>query len=165
MFTLTTQCIRGVLDPPVSALSLSIYRHPFLYTLCSSRFTLIINNNKKKNDTNLGLIFRSRFISSYPLQIPVITEKSLVACGYRKFQFDVMGDHLCTCTTHSGEKKTHEWVVDQLSDLFHTTHTVKTQHVTKNRGRHCGDIELVTNLDNTTGPVLIDRCVYWHSNI
>ncbi len=29
-----TQCARGVLDPPVSAFSLSLYRHPFLYTLC-----------------------------------------------------------------------------------------------------------------------------------
>ncbi len=40
----STQCVRGVLDPPVSAFSLSLYRHPFLYTLFSSRFTLIINN-------------------------------------------------------------------------------------------------------------------------
>jgi hypothetical protein len=48
MFTRATQCIRGVLDPPVSAFSLSLYRHPFLYTLFNSRFTLIINN------TNLG---------------------------------------------------------------------------------------------------------------
>jgi hypothetical protein len=48
------QCVRGVVDPPVSAfslslyrhpfLSLSLYRHPFLYTLFSSHFTLIINN-------------------------------------------------------------------------------------------------------------------------
>jgi hypothetical protein len=43
---LTTQCVRGVLDPPVSTFSLSLYRHPFLYTLFSYRFTLIINNNK-----------------------------------------------------------------------------------------------------------------------
>ncbi len=46
MFTHVTQCMWGVLDPPVSALSLSLYRHPFLYTLFSSRFTLIINNRK-----------------------------------------------------------------------------------------------------------------------
>jgi hypothetical protein len=39
-----TQCVRGVLDPPVSAFTLSLHRHPFLYTLFSSRFTLIINN-------------------------------------------------------------------------------------------------------------------------
>jgi hypothetical protein len=38
--------MRGVLDPSVSALSLSLYQHPFIYTLFSSRFTLIINNNK-----------------------------------------------------------------------------------------------------------------------
>jgi hypothetical protein len=46
MFTRATQCVRGFLDPPVSAFSLSLYRHPFLYTLFTSRFTLIINNKK-----------------------------------------------------------------------------------------------------------------------
>jgi hypothetical protein len=30
---------------------------------------------------------------------------------------------------------------------------MKTQHVTKNRGRYCGDIDRTTFLDNTTGPV------------
>jgi hypothetical protein len=75
-------------------------------------------------------------------QIPVILEKSLGVCGCRKFQIDVLGDHLCTCTTHSGVKKAHDWVVEQLADLFHTTHKVKTQHVTKSRGRHCGDVDL-----------------------
>jgi hypothetical protein len=44
MFTRVTQCMRDVLDPPVSTFSLSLYRHPFLYTLFSSRFTLTINN-------------------------------------------------------------------------------------------------------------------------
>jgi hypothetical protein len=44
MFTRATQCGRGVLDPPVSVFSLSLHRHPFLYTLFNSRFTLIINN-------------------------------------------------------------------------------------------------------------------------
>jgi hypothetical protein len=29
----------------------------------------------------------------------------------------------------------------------------KTEHVTKSRGRHCGDIELSSNLTNTTDPV------------
>jgi hypothetical protein len=64
-----------------------------------------------------------------------------------------MGDHLCTCTAHSGSKKAHDWSVVQLADLFHTSHTVKTQHVTKSRGRHCGDIELETYLAHATGPV------------
>jgi hypothetical protein len=64
-------------------------------------------------------------------QIPVITEKPLVACGCWKFQLEAMGDHLYTCTAHSGVKKAHDLVIDQLVDLFHTTHTMKTQHVTK----------------------------------
>ena len=75
-------------------------------------------------------------------QIPVIAEKSLAACGCRKFQIDALGDHLCTCTAHSGVKKAHDWVVDQLADLVRTTHKVKTQQVVKSRGQHCGDIEL-----------------------
>jgi hypothetical protein len=50
----------------------------------------------------------------------VIPEKPLAVCGCRKFQVDSLGDHLCTCTTHSGAKKDHDWSVDQLTDLFHT---------------------------------------------
>jgi hypothetical protein len=64
-------------------------------------------------------------------------------------------DHLCTCTTHSRVKKAHDWTVDQLGDLFHTTHTVKTQHVTKIRGRHCGDIDPVVYLANVVDPVTL----------
>jgi hypothetical protein len=48
---------------------------------------------------------------------------------------DGMGDHLCTCTVHSGVKKALDWVVEQLVDLFHVTHHTNTQHVTKSRGR------------------------------
>jgi hypothetical protein len=44
-------------------------------------------------------------------------------------------------------------MVDQFDDLFHTTHKVKTQQVVKNRGQHCGDIELAGYLANETGPV------------
>jgi hypothetical protein len=87
-------------------------------------------------------------------QIPVIAEKPLAACGCRKFRLDAMGDHLCTCTPHSGAKRAHDWSVEQLADLFRTTHKVKTQqYVTKSRGRHCGDIELADYLANATGPV------------
>jgi len=46
MFTRATQCMRGVLDPPVSTFSLSLYQHPFLCVLFICRFTLIINNGK-----------------------------------------------------------------------------------------------------------------------
>jgi hypothetical protein len=44
-------------------------------------------------------------------------------------------------------------VVDQLADLFRTTHTVKTQQVVKRRGQHCDDIELGGYLSNTVDPV------------
>jgi hypothetical protein len=86
-------------------------------------------------------------------QIPVIAEKPLAVCRCRKFKIDALGDHLCTCTPHSGAKKSHDWSVDQLADLFRTTHRVKTQQVVKNRGQHCGDIELPGYLANAAGPV------------
>jgi hypothetical protein len=86
-------------------------------------------------------------------QIQVIVEKPLPVCGCRKFQVDALGDHLCTCTAHSGTKKTHDWAVDQLADLFRTTRKAKTHQVVKSRGHHCGDIELVGYLTNESGPV------------
>jgi hypothetical protein len=75
-------------------------------------------------------------------QIPVIAEKPLTTCGRKKFPLDPLGDHLDTCTAHSGAKKAHDWMVDQFADLFRTTQKVKTQQVVKNRGHHCGDIEV-----------------------
>ena len=73
-------------------------------------------------------------------QIPVISEKPLAACGCRKFQIDPLGDHISTCNSHSDAKKAHDWVVDQIADLFRTTTKVKTQQVTRSRGHHCGDV-------------------------
>jgi hypothetical protein len=84
----------------------------------------------------------------------IILKQPLAVCGCRKFQVDTLGDHLCTCTTHSGvSKKTHDWSVDQLPDLFRTTHKVKTQQVVKNRVHHCDDIELAGYLANAVDPV------------
>ncbi len=76
-----------------------------------------------------------------------------MGCGCRKFQVDAQCDHLCTFTDHSGAKKAHDWVVDQLANLFHTTHKVKTQQVVKSRGQQFGDIELGGYLANTSDPV------------
>ncbi len=73
--------------------------------------------------------------------------------GIGTIKKDALVDHLCTCTTHSGSKKTHDWSVDQFADLFRTTHKVKTQEVIKSRVQHCGDIELVGYLANVVGPV------------
>ena len=44
---------------------------------------------------------------------------------------DVLGDHDHTRTTHSGAKKSHDWTVEKLADLFGTTQMVKTQEVPK----------------------------------
>ncbi len=44
-------------------------------------------------------------------------------------------------------------MVDQIADLFRTTHKVKTQQVIKSRGQHCGDIELPGYLSNVVDPV------------
>ena len=60
---------------------------------------------------------------------------------------------MTTCTVHSGAKKTHDWVVQQLVDLFRTTHKVKAERVVRSRGQRCGDIELASCLVNETGPV------------
>ena len=86
-------------------------------------------------------------------QIPVIPEKPFPTCGCRKFQLDPLGDHLNTCTAHSGAKKAHDWAADQLADLFRTTHKATTQQVVKSRGQHCGDIELAGYLANAEAPV------------
>jgi hypothetical protein len=58
-------------------------------------------------------------------------------------------------------KKAHDWAVDQLADLFCTTHKAKTQQVTRSRGQQCGDIELAGYLANAAGPVplVLDLCI------
>ena len=80
------------------------------------------------------------------LQINIQIEKKLLG-------FSIRPDHLNTCTAHSGAKKAHDWMVDQVAALFRTTHKVKTQQVVKSRGQHCGDIELAGYLANAAGPV------------
>ena len=93
------------------------------------------------------------FAACVGANIPALTELPLSACGCKKFTIDALGDHVSTCTAHSGVKKAHDWVVDQLVDLFHTTPKVKTQRVARSRGQRCGDIELAGYLANAAGPV------------
>jgi hypothetical protein len=111
-----------------------------------------IRSHRRDETWSAGL-WQTFFSVSMGAQIPVIPEKPLTTCGCKKFQLYPLGDHLNTCTTHSGAKKTHDWMVDQISDLFRTTHKVKTQHVVKSRGHHCGDVELTGYLGNVAGPV------------
>ena len=90
----------------------------------------------RRDESWSASLWQTFFSTSMGAQIPVIAEKPLAVCGCRKFRVDALGDHLCTCTVHSGTKKAHDWVVDQLADLFRTTHKVKTQQVVKNRGQY-----------------------------
>jgi hypothetical protein len=57
-------------------------------------------------------LWQTFFAMTMGTQIPVITEKPLAACGCRKFQLDALGDHLCTCTAHSGAKKAHDYLAN-----------------------------------------------------
>jgi hypothetical protein len=107
----------------------------------------------RRGETWSASLWQTFFASCVGANIPALAELLLSVCGCRKFQLDPLGDHLCTCTTHSGAKKAHYWEVDQLADLFRTTHRVKTQQVARSRGQRCGDIELAGYLANSAGPV------------
>jgi hypothetical protein len=84
-------------------------------------------------------LWQTFFASCVGANIPALAELPLSDCG--------------TCTAHSGAKKAHDWAVDQLANLFRTTHKVKTQQVARSRGQRCGDIELAGYLANAAGPV------------
>jgi hypothetical protein len=47
----------------------------------------------------------------------------------------------------------NDWEVDQIVDLFRTTHKVKTQQVSRSRCQTCGNIELTAYFANESGPV------------
>jgi hypothetical protein len=85
----------------------------------------------RRDETWSASLWQTFFSTCMGAQIPVIAENPLTTCGCRKFQLDPLGDHLNTCTSHSDAKKTHDWMVDQITDLFRTTHRVKTQQVIK----------------------------------
>jgi hypothetical protein len=106
----------------------------------------------RRDETWSGSLCQTFFVSCVGA---VLSELPLSVYGCRKFQLDPLCDLrvLYTCTAHSGVKKKHEWVVDQISDLIHTTHRVKTQQVGRRRGQRCGDIELVGYPPNAVGPV------------
>jgi len=76
------------------------------------------------------------------------------------FALYALGDHLSTCTAIL-EQKAHDWVVEQIADLFHTTHKVKTQQVARRRGQWWRDIELTTYVADAVGPMPLvpDLCI------
>ena len=97
-------------------------------------FLGVIRPHHRDEDWSVSLC-QSFFVTCVGSHIPTLTELPLSVCGFKKFTLDVLGDHVSTCTTHSGAKKTHDWAVEQLADLFRTTLRVKTQQVAKSRGQ------------------------------
>ena len=102
---------------------------------------------------NALLYLQTFFAMSVGAHIPAIAELPPSACGCMKNALDALGYHVSTCTAHSGAKKAHDWAVEHLADLFHTTHRVKTQQMARSWGQRCGDIELSAYLTNAAGPV------------
>jgi hypothetical protein len=80
----------------------------------------------RRDETWSPSLWETFLDTSIRARIPLLEVVPLSVCGGRKFQIDPLGDNLCTCTTHSGVKKDHDCVVDQIVDLFHTTQKVKT---------------------------------------
>jgi hypothetical protein len=62
----------------------------------------------------------------------------------RKFQLDPLGDHLNSCVTHSGAKKTHDWMVDQIDQ--HPVPLVLDLRITHDRFGSSSDPSLNGNL-------------------
>ncbi len=72
----------------------------------------------RRDESWSASLWQTFLSTSMGSQIPAIAEQSVTTCGCRKFQLDPLGDHLNTCTAHSGAKKAHDWMVDQVADCF-----------------------------------------------
>jgi hypothetical protein len=149
--------------------SLSLYRHPFIYILFSSRLSRFTSYKKQESPTGsqsqdptwllwVELSTQLKYLSTHSNQVG---SWSIWNCG----------DHLFTCTVpvrryhpswcQEGSRldgwinRPVVWSTGLISSLtsFSTTHKVKTQQVPRSRGQRCGDIELVGCLANTAGPV------------
>jgi hypothetical protein len=121
MFTRATQCVRDVVDPPVSVFSLSLYRHPFLYTLFTSRFTLIINNNKTSKYRDLRIL---KLMFSGSLRTEQLTLRSQQT---RRVYYESMERKLlkpiyeCRCNGRLQTKR--------FTHLTHTGSVVELEHL------------------------------------
>jgi hypothetical protein len=82
---------------------------------------------EQKSLMTLNFLIQSRRKNSLPLSFLFLFLPTVICHCVRI--------HISTCTSHSGVKKTHDWTVDQISDLFRTTHKVKKQQMTGNRGQ------------------------------
>jgi hypothetical protein len=68
----------------------------------------------RKDEAWSASLWQTFFSSCVDANVPALAELPLSACGCRKFQIDTLGDHLCTCTGHSGAKKAHDWAANDI---------------------------------------------------
>jgi hypothetical protein len=58
----------------------------------------------RRDESWSASLWQTFFSTSMGAQIPMLAEKPLVSGGCKKFKVDALGDHLSTCTAHSGVK-------------------------------------------------------------
>ena len=77
------------------------------------------------------------------------------SCGWTKFTCDVLGDHVNTCTVHSGVKKDLTIGQSRNSLIYFTQHTGKRLR----RWLRVGVSDVVTSIWIPTCRILRDRCL------
>jgi hypothetical protein len=82
-----------------------------LLTAISDMTWLVQIRTHHRDEAWSASLWQIFFASCVGANIPALAELPLSTCGCRKFQIDTLGDHLCTCTAHSGAKKAHDWEV------------------------------------------------------
>jgi hypothetical protein len=158
---LSRSTLRWRLAPPLPS-PLPPLPRPDMLLKCRSSQAMVLLSGPSNFQTLLSTprdSFSGRASAPRPVGAPVLfwtlNLRIFYELGLLKNTAHSVGKNVARrhCTAHSGAKKAHDWSVDQLADLFRTTQKVKTQQVVKNRGQHCGDVELVGYLANTTDPV------------
>jgi hypothetical protein len=108
----------------------------------------------RRDEAWFASLWQTSFAMTMGAQIPVIAEKPLAACGCRKCQLDAMGAisvlvPLIRVPKRLMTGRLSNWLTVSVPRITPRRNTL----LTKSRGRHCGDLELVSYLANAAGPV------------
>jgi hypothetical protein len=114
-----------------------------------------------RRDESWSTSLRQTFFStSMGAQVPVIPEKPLATSGCRKFQLDPLGDHLNTCTPHSGAKKTHSAYLDNESGPVPLVLDLRIAHDRVGSSTDPtlnGNLKYPNNLDQSLNDAAVDK--------
>ena len=113
------------------------------------------------NDAWDPALWQTFFSSTLGLEVPALSSlprhhnQPTAKCGCKKYLLDLHGDHVSTCTAHSGANKAHDWMVSILGPLFRTAgHQVRTQFGVSPSDparQKRGDVEIVSYLQDAAG--------------